>query len=207
MNANAPNLIDEKEAAIIAAARKTFLAHGFDAASMDAIALSAGVSKRTVYNRFRSKEELFAAAIIESCRRVLPFDVDDLETDLAPKDLMRKMAKTFLQGILAPEAVALRRIAAFEAARTPALGQTYLEHGPRWMVKTATPLLQGLAARGAFVIEDYEEAIWRMGALITEPLFTWVMMGDAPVDLEKEIDRQIDRGLEAFFKIYPPARD
>ncbi len=72
---SAVEAVDEKEAAIIEAARETFLARGFDAASMDAIALNAGVSKRTVYNRFRSKEELFAAAITETCRRILPLDI------------------------------------------------------------------------------------------------------------------------------------
>jgi len=195
-------VIDEKEAAIIAAARKTFLARGYDAASMDAIALSAGVSKRTVYNRFRSKEELFAAAIMETCRRILPFDIDDLETDLAPDVLMREMAKTFLRGSLEPEAIALRRIAAFEAARTPALGKTYMDHGPRWMVKAVTPLMQRLADRGAFKIDNIEEATWRLGALITEPLFTEVLMGITPKNFEQAIEKQINGGIAAFFKIY-----
>ena len=194
--------VDEKEAAIIAAARKTFLARGYDAASMDTIALTAGVSKRTVYNRFRSKEELFAAAIMETCRRILPFDVDDLETDLAPDALMREMAITFLRGALEPEAIALRRIAAFEAARTPALGKSYMDHGPRWMVKTVTPLMQRLAERGVFNIDQIEEATWRLGALITEPLYTEVLMGETPQDLEAAIEKQIDGGLSAFFKIY-----
>ena len=80
----APAVEDEKEAAILEAALTTFLAKGYDAASMDTIALTAGVSKRTVYNRFRSKEELFAATIDESCRRILPVDVDTIEHSLPP---------------------------------------------------------------------------------------------------------------------------
>ena len=193
---------DEKEAVIIAAARKTFLARGFDSASMDAIALAAGVSKRTVYNRFRSKEELFAAAIMETCRRVLPLDVDDAFLDLPIEEAIRKMAIKFLAGILEPEALALRRIAAFEAARTPVLGRNYMEHGPRWMAKTTAPLLERIAANSPFTITDVDEAVWRMGALITEPLYTEVLMGEAPADLEQAIQNQVDRGLDAFFKIY-----
>ncbi|MEL7492093.1 MAG: TetR/AcrR family transcriptional regulator [Pseudomonadota bacterium] len=193
---------DEKEAAIIAAARKTFLARGFDSASMDAIALAAGVSKRTVYNRFRSKEELFAAAIMETCRRVLPLEVDAAPGDAPIEESIRDMAITFLTGILEPEALALRRIAAFEAARTPALGKSYMDHGPRWMAKSTAPLLERIAANGPFKIDDVNEAVWRMGALITEPLYTEVLMGEAPANLEEAIRRQVDRGLDAFFQIY-----
>ncbi len=202
---SAVEAIDEKEAAIIAAARETFLARGFDAASMDAIALCAGVSKRTVYNRFRSKEELFAAAITETCRRILPLDLDEIEASLPPLEIIRQLSRTFLQGILHPDAISLRRIAAFEAARTPALGRTYLEHGPRWMVKVTTPLLERVAARARIDIDDPTQAIWRLGALLTEPIYTEALLGDPPVDLDVAIERQINGALEAFFRIYPAA--
>jgi TetR/AcrR family transcriptional regulator of autoinduction and epiphytic fitness len=53
-------LTDRKRAAIIDAAVAEFRESGYEATSMDRIAASAGVSKRTVYNHFASKEELFA---------------------------------------------------------------------------------------------------------------------------------------------------
>jgi TetR/AcrR family transcriptional repressor of mexJK operon len=202
LEASAPAAEDHKEAAIIDAARKTFLARGFDAASMDAIALVAGVSKRTVYNRFRSKEELFAAAILETCKRILPVDVEAIEATLSPEEFIRAMARLFVHGILEPEALALKRIAAFEAGRTPALGKSYLTHGPRYMAKTCAPMLARLAARGALKIDDPERAIWQLGALLTEPLYTEVLMGDPPADLEAAIDAQIDSGIRAFMKLY-----
>ncbi|MFQ5563782.1 MAG: TetR/AcrR family transcriptional regulator [Parvularculaceae bacterium] len=195
-------IIDEKEAAIVEAARKTFLAKGFEGASMDAIALTANVSKRTVYNRFRSKEELFAAAIMETCRRLVPADVDDIEANLAPPEFIRQMAQQFIRGILTPEALALRRIATFEATRKPELGSTYLDHGPRWMAKSYAPILERLTARGALKIEDAKTAIWQLGALITEPLYTEALLGETPPDLEAAIDRQVESGLKAFWKIY-----
>jgi TetR/AcrR family transcriptional regulator of autoinduction and epiphytic fitness len=63
LTANQPRLTDRKRAAVIAAAIEEFLAAGFDATSMDRIAARAGVSKRTVYNHFPSKEVLFAAIL------------------------------------------------------------------------------------------------------------------------------------------------
>ncbi|MEW6020562.1 MAG: TetR/AcrR family transcriptional regulator [Pseudomonadota bacterium] len=57
-------LTDRKRRAILDAAADQFRAHGFEAASVDGIAALAGVSKRTVYNHFPSKEELFAETLM-----------------------------------------------------------------------------------------------------------------------------------------------
>ncbi|MGE0409208.1 MAG: TetR/AcrR family transcriptional regulator [Amphiplicatus sp.] len=196
------NLEDEKEAAIIEAARKTFLTRGFEAASMDAIALRAGVSKRTVYNRFRSKEALFAAAINKTCQRILPVNVEAIEASLPPEQFIREMASLFVHGVLDPEALALKRIAMFEATRKPALGKAYLAHGPRFMAEACAPMLTRLAARGALKVDDPMTAIYQLGALITEPLYTEVLMGDPPADLDAAIAAQIDMGVKAFMKLY-----
>ena len=53
-------LTQRKREAILAAAIAEFRVNGFEVTSMDKIAATAGVSKRTVYNHFPSKEELFA---------------------------------------------------------------------------------------------------------------------------------------------------
>jgi len=58
--ATATRLTDRKRAAIVAAAIEAFRQHGFAGTSMDAVASGAGVSKRTVYNHFPSKDDLFA---------------------------------------------------------------------------------------------------------------------------------------------------
>ena len=52
-------LTDRKREAILSAAVEEFRTAGYEATSMDRIAAAAGVSKRTVYNHFPSKDELF----------------------------------------------------------------------------------------------------------------------------------------------------
>src|SRR5690606_42012357 len=54
-----PRLTDRKRAAIVDAALAEFRSAGYEATSMDRIAATAGVSKRTVYNHFPSKDALF----------------------------------------------------------------------------------------------------------------------------------------------------
>jgi TetR/AcrR family transcriptional regulator, regulator of autoinduction and epiphytic fitness len=53
----------KKRATILDGAIDVFISMGYELASMDKIAETAGVSKRTVYNHFGSKENLFQAIV------------------------------------------------------------------------------------------------------------------------------------------------
>src|SRR5437868_6617145 len=48
---------------ILLAGEKLFMAQGFGATSMDAVAKEAGVSKKSIYGLFDTKEDLFEAII------------------------------------------------------------------------------------------------------------------------------------------------
>ena len=63
-------LTDRKRAAIVNAAVAEFRQSGYEATSMDRVAATAGVSKRTVYNHFPSKEALFAQIIQQLSERI-----------------------------------------------------------------------------------------------------------------------------------------
>lgn len=60
-------LTERKREDIIQAAKDEFRANGFAATSMDRIAETARVSKRTVYNHFENKEVLFSAIAQDLC--------------------------------------------------------------------------------------------------------------------------------------------
>ena len=64
-------LTDRKRAAILEAAVAEFRQSGYETTSMDRIAARAGVSKRTVYNHFPSKEALFGQILQELAERSL----------------------------------------------------------------------------------------------------------------------------------------
>src|SRR5579863_1239686 len=99
-----------KAESILAAAERAFLARGFGAVTMDAIAREAGVSKATVYAHFTGKEELFGAFVARvSERRFGGFSVEALD----PRDIaasLTTIATRFLDLVLAPEVIALNRI-------------------------------------------------------------------------------------------------
>jgi len=59
-----------------------------------------------------------------------------------------------------------------------------------------------MAAKGILTVSDPKAALWQLGALITEPLYTKTLMGAAPEDLNAAIDAQVNSGLDAFWKLY-----
>ena len=50
--------------AIVEAAQRLFLERGFGSVSMDELAEAAGVARRTLYNQFASKEEIFREMLL-----------------------------------------------------------------------------------------------------------------------------------------------
>ncbi|PWE47640.1 TetR/AcrR family transcriptional regulator [Pseudomonas prosekii] len=93
-------LTDRKREAIIQAAIAEFRANGFDITSMDKIAATADVSKRTVYNHFPSKEELFAEILNQLWARVTAEQETPYSPDQPLRDQLRQilMAKVQMMG-------------------------------------------------------------------------------------------------------------
>ena len=109
----------ERRAAILRAAKEVFLEEGYELASMDRIAERAGTTKRTVYDRFGSKEALFGAMVEHACASFvdqLP-GPDDLPVD--PRQGLREAAARGATLITSPGCVRLTRIVAGEAERRP----------------------------------------------------------------------------------------
>ena len=57
---------DRRHREIREAAIGVFLAHGYDGATMEDIAVRAGVSKQTVYKHFIDKQNLFAEIVLST---------------------------------------------------------------------------------------------------------------------------------------------
>ena len=125
-----PSALSDKAESILAAAWQSFLARGFGAVSMDAIAREAGASKATVYAYFASKEELFGAVIAREGERYFRgFSAGELDP-CAVEASLAEIARRFLDLVLSPEAIAINRIIISEASRFPQLGEVFWRAGP-----------------------------------------------------------------------------
>lgn len=112
-------LTDRKRSAILAAAAEQFRVHGYETASMDGIALLANVSKRTVYNHFASKEDLFA----ETVMHMFESSAGLLELAYAPGRALREqlieLMTLKMRTLADPEFLGLARVAIGEAIHAP----------------------------------------------------------------------------------------
>jgi TetR/AcrR family transcriptional regulator of autoinduction and epiphytic fitness len=116
-------LTDRKRDAIIAAAIEEFRAHGFEATSVDKVAARAEVSKRTLYNHFPSKDELFAAIL----HILWESSASQLQQPYRPGVPVRDQMLELLQRKLAQLAddnfIALARVAIAAVIHTPERAQ------------------------------------------------------------------------------------
>jgi TetR/AcrR family transcriptional regulator of autoinduction and epiphytic fitness len=116
-------LTDRKREAIIQAAIAEFRANGFDITSMDKIAATAGVSKRTVYNHFPSKEELFADILNQLWARVTAEQEAAYRPDLPLRDQLRLMLQAKLQMLSDDNFLVLARVAIAATIHSPERAQ------------------------------------------------------------------------------------
>jgi AcrR family transcriptional regulator len=92
---------------ILAAADKLFYIRGIRAIGVDTIAAEAGVSKRTLYNHYPSKDALIAAYLTARFRHIAPSDAPAAEQILGVFDrLERVFASTGFRGCPFVNAVA-----------------------------------------------------------------------------------------------------
>ena len=145
---------EAKRAAIIAAAAQAFFRHGYEAASIEAIAEDAGVSKVTVYNHFGDKRALFAASVETECGAMQQHLAFDGQLDGSLHDLLLAVGTTFVTFLSRPEIVRFDRRVAAETELHPEVGQSFLDSGPRRMLVALAAIIAHAAERGEVAVDD-----------------------------------------------------
>ena len=164
MNAAADN--PGKHEVILEAAKKLFLEVGFGAASMDAIANEAQVSKQTVYNHFGSKEELFAAMVRTSLdQTTLAFNEAAKSGD--PEKTLRAIGQRFMSMVFAEDKLAMHRILMAEVPRFPELGKVFYQSGPAVIRRFLADYFKEQNKRGTLKVENPQVTAEQFFGMIT----------------------------------------
>ncbi|MEE4598898.1 TetR/AcrR family transcriptional regulator [Streptomyces sp. DSM 41524] len=119
-------LMERKRNAIIGAALTDFLQDGYAGSSVNKIAAEAGVSIKTLYRHFESKDDLFVAVIQTACTTTAESE-DPQWFTLPPPEGLTQAGAEHLSFILEPDQLALYRVVTRDAQRFPQLGQRYQE--------------------------------------------------------------------------------
>jgi TetR/AcrR family transcriptional regulator, mexJK operon transcriptional repressor len=151
---------EARDARLLDVATSLFMERGFDGTSIDAVAEAAGVSKPTVYARYRDKRDLFAAVLRGRIRKWLaPVSAacEAQATETSPKSIkttLHELSRHMVAYTLAPEAGALQRILSAQAVQFPELAKLANEEGWLRTVRGVSSVLRQAAARGQIKVDD-----------------------------------------------------
>ena len=195
-----------KRAAIVRAALDVFVREGYARASVDAIAAAAGVSKRTIYDYYGDKEQLFLSALRETKDAQTAAGQELLDRTLGQVDdieaALTAFGREFAAGIArSAERAAVIRLTIAEASHFPALTEptaanTSVQHA-------LADRLAALAEQGLLEIPDPMEAAEFLGILVTGRVNNRSWYGAVPLD-DAEISRLVAGGVRIFLRAYRP---
>jgi len=191
-----------KRRQIVEGARQIFLAHGFDAASMNDIAKAAGVSKGTLYVYFQNKEELFTAIVHEECQvhAENTFDLDPSDHDVAA--VMLRLGTAYIEFLCRPaKASALRTVIAI-ADRMPEIGKVFYETGPAIGIERLADYLRAQVQAGVLAIDDVELAAAQFLDACQATLFKPVLFNFREAPAHERIEYAVGIAVKTFLAAY-----
>jgi AcrR family transcriptional regulator len=141
------------ETTILDHATAAFLADGYAATTIEAIARACGVAKRTIYARWDGKPALFRAALERLIAKWMSTagewgDAGTIEATL------KAAAEDILTVALIPEAIALHRLIIAECGRFPELPVLVHQAGGSEGTRRIATLLHNAIARGDLAPHD-----------------------------------------------------
>jgi len=190
-----------KRRQILEGARKVFMDLGFDGASMNEIARSAGVSKGTLYVYFADKNRLFEA-IVESEvleQGKVAFNLDpgrDAETTL------REFGTAYIELLCRPGGGSSIRTVMAIAERMPEVGRRFYENVLEKTINRLADYLQAHVARNDLAIDDSQLAAAQFLQLCQATLFLPFVFQAAPAPSAERIAKVVDSATRMFLAMY-----
>jgi AcrR family transcriptional regulator len=190
-----------KRRQILDGARKVFMDLGFDGASMNEIARSAGVSKGTLYVYFADKYRLFEAIVEEDSLQQgkLAFNFDparDAETTL------RDFGRAFITLLCRPGGGSSIRTVMAIAERMPDVGRRFYENVLNKTISQFADYLRARVACGDLVIDDGRLAASQFMELCKASLFLPFVFQAEPAPSAERIAEVVDSAARMFLAAY-----
>lgn len=190
------------------AASSLFLERGYTKTTMDDIAAVAGVSKQTVYTHYADKEQLFTELVLTNSTRVDAF-LEEIRAALQEGTAAEilALARRYVEFVVRPEVVQLRRLLIGEATRFPELARAYHERVPERVVAALAERFGDLGKRGRLRVRGRDQAYF------AAVQFVWLVLG-APLDralfrgaekvLQQDLRPGVEAGVRTFLAAYGP---
>lgn len=193
-----------KRRAILDAAATLFMAEGFAAVSMDAVARAAQVSKATLYAHVSGKDALFQEIVEEHCRQMQAMVPATLADHAQPLEAaLTELGAHWLHFLLRPRVRALHRMVVAEGARAPELARAFYAAGPQALRGWLVAWLQAEAARGRLQPDTPVPLVAeQFFALLRGDLFLRATLGLTGPASEAEVQGLAGAAARAIARLY-----
>ena len=165
-------------ALLVRAAREAFLSSGYGESSVNRIAQEAGVSIKTLYRHFGSKDELFGAVIAGLCVYPADLSVDLPWSEQPPEVAFVTMGLEYLNLVLNPDELALFRVIIRDNLRFPQLSERYRTEVLLPREKIVAAYIRRWAPRRNWVIQEQSRAVSTFFALLQRNLLGPMLLGE-----------------------------
>lgn len=190
-----------KRRQILNGARTVFMNLGFDGASMNEIARSAGVSKGTLYVYFADKSRLFEAIVeaevLEQGQVVFNFDpARDAETTL------REFGRAYIQLLCRPGGGSSIRTVMAIAERMPEVGSRFYVNVLERTINRLADFLKAHVRPNDLAIDDCRLAAAQFMQLCQATLFLPFVFQASPTPSAERIAQVVDSAVLMFMASY-----
>lgn len=145
--------VAEIDSAIREAALKVLLEHG-EAATMNAVARAAGLSRKSVYARYPNKDRLFLDVISDALASATPLEFDATGS---AQDRLLHYVQAALDAIATPMSQAFQRLLTMNSVYMEALRAEILDATHKTFFLPLLDLLRDAGRKGEFIMDDPEQ--------------------------------------------------
>lgn len=187
---------------VLEGARVVFMKDGFEGASVDDIAKTAGVSKATLYSYFPDKRLLFAEVAKFECKRQADNAIEVVTTDSTPNEVLFEAGQRMIEFVTSEIGLSMFRICIAESGRFPELGKQFYESGPLLVRTRLAEYFQEAVAEGQLDITDFNLAADQFSELCKASIFPRLLCGISTNFEQQETDRVIEGAVQMFLARY-----
>lgn len=182
ISAERAGLSAQKRQQIVEAALEEFCAFGFLRASMDRLAERAEVSKRTVYNHFDSKEDLFRAILSKLATELSNALESEFPKGQRIEDQLRAFGQAEAKILTSTPYMKAMRMVVSEVLRDPVLAEETAARFDKTLI--LTEIIDGAVGRGELQVAECHIAATEFIGLIKSRAFWPVLFSGDPLSQE-----------------------
>lgn len=195
---------------ILKKALELFSERGYDSVSVGEIAQKVGIKAPSLYNHYKSKEEIFQAIVSDTAERYekgtdkIDIHVENVSRDIpsfkkiASESLTEKVKQIFLYSLHDETVSRFRKMMTIEQFRSEKLAKLYSERYVDRMIAYHADIFRSLIAAGEIVDEDPIT----LATSYVSPIITLLGVCDRQPEREAECLDKLEKHVKLFFDTY-----